>query len=104
LTALQDCQQRDSPRFSLWQFGRTIVSRPDAGVTSGFANILWVVVAGWWLALAHVHAGIARGRTVHAGGVTVAARGALAPVPRWTVRAGHLLVKFGAWSRLCCVG
>jgi uncharacterized membrane protein YccF (DUF307 family) len=45
--------------YALWPFGRTIISRPDAGVASGIANILWVVLAGWWLALAHITAGIA---------------------------------------------
>ena len=50
--------------YSLWPFGRTIVSRPDAGVASGLANILWVVIAGWWLALAHLLAGIAQCVTI----------------------------------------
>jgi uncharacterized membrane protein YccF (DUF307 family) len=45
--------------YSLWPFGRTVVSRPGAGVGSGLANILWVVLAGWWLALTHLVAGIA---------------------------------------------
>src|SRR3954454_9995669 len=45
--------------YSLWPFGRTIVTRPTAGLASGIANVLWVVVAGWWLALAHITAGIA---------------------------------------------
>ena len=64
MTALQDCRQRDSPRLSLWQFGRTIVSRPDAGVASGLANIIWVIVAGWWLALTHIVAGTAQCLTI----------------------------------------
>ncbi|MET8149785.1 YccF domain-containing protein [Actinoplanes sp. NPDC005259] len=46
-------------RYSLWPFGHTVVSRPDAGVASGLANVLWVVVAGWWLALTHLTAGVA---------------------------------------------
>jgi uncharacterized membrane protein YccF (DUF307 family) len=45
--------------YALWPFGRTVVSRPVAGVASGIANVLWVLLAGWWLALAHVTAGIA---------------------------------------------
>jgi len=32
--------------YSLWPFGRTVVSRPGAGVASGIANVIWVVVAG----------------------------------------------------------
>jgi uncharacterized membrane protein YccF (DUF307 family) len=50
--------------YSLWPFGRTVVSRPDAGVASGLANIIWVIVAGWWLALTHLVAGIAQCVTI----------------------------------------
>jgi uncharacterized membrane protein YccF (DUF307 family) len=45
--------------FALWPFGRTVVHRPDAGVASGIANILWVVLCGWWLTLGHLITGIA---------------------------------------------
>ena len=45
--------------YSLWPFGRTVRARPGAGVGSGIGNILWVVLAGWWLALTHISAGIA---------------------------------------------
>jgi uncharacterized membrane protein YccF (DUF307 family) len=51
-------------RYSLWPFGRTVVSRPDAGVASGLANVLWVLVAGWWLALTHLVAGVAQCITI----------------------------------------
>ena len=50
--------------YSLWPFGRTVVSRPGAGVASGLANIVWVVVAGWWLALTHIVTGIAQCVTI----------------------------------------
>jgi uncharacterized membrane protein YccF (DUF307 family) len=50
--------------YSLWPFGRTVVSRPSAGVASGVANVLWVVLAGWWLALTHLVAGIAQCVTI----------------------------------------
>jgi uncharacterized membrane protein YccF (DUF307 family) len=46
--------------YSLWPFGRTIVTKPSAGLGSGIANILWVVLAGWWMALAHIVTGIAQ--------------------------------------------
>ena len=46
--------------YSLWPFGRTIVTKPSAGLGSGIANVLWVVLAGWWLALAHILTGIAQ--------------------------------------------
>ncbi|TQL35977.1 uncharacterized membrane protein YccF (DUF307 family) [Salinispora arenicola] len=44
--------------YSLWPFGRTLVAKPGAGVPSGLANVLWVLLAGWWLALSHLVAGI----------------------------------------------
>lgn len=45
--------------FVFWPFGRTIVPRPTAGVGSFLGNVLWVVLAGWWLALGHIVSGIA---------------------------------------------
>ena len=39
--------------FSAWPFGRAIVER-DYGVGSGCLNVLWLVLAGWWLALHHL--------------------------------------------------
>ncbi|WP_433789354.1 YccF domain-containing protein [Actinoplanes sp. CA-252034] len=50
--------------YSLWPFGRTVIDRRDAGVASGVANILWLVLFGWWIALAHVAAGIAQCVTI----------------------------------------
>jgi uncharacterized membrane protein YccF (DUF307 family) len=44
--------------FCLWPFGRTIVRRPDAGAGSLVGNIIWFVLAGWWLALGHVVTGV----------------------------------------------
>jgi uncharacterized membrane protein YccF (DUF307 family) len=44
--------------YSLWPFGRTLVARPGAGLGSTLGNVLWVVLAGWWLALTHIVAGI----------------------------------------------
>ncbi len=40
--------------FSYWPFGRQIVERPGAGAGSVLLNILWLVLAGWWLALGHI--------------------------------------------------
>jgi uncharacterized membrane protein YccF (DUF307 family) len=44
--------------FCLWPFGRTIVRRPDAGAGSAIGNIIWFVLAGWWLAIGHVLTGV----------------------------------------------
>ncbi|CAM4470848.1 YccF domain-containing protein [Nocardia ninae] len=40
--------------YALWPFGRTTVEKPGAGTGSLIGNIIWVVVAGWWLALGHL--------------------------------------------------
>ncbi|MGP9019239.1 YccF domain-containing protein [Streptomyces sp. BR1] len=40
--------------FVLWPFGRTTVERPNAGAPSFIGNVIWVIFAGWWLALAHL--------------------------------------------------
>lgn len=45
--------------YALWPFGSTVVSRPDAGLASGIGNVLWIVLCGWWLALAHLVSGVA---------------------------------------------
>jgi uncharacterized membrane protein YccF (DUF307 family) len=39
--------------FAYWPFGRVVVDR-DMGVGSLLLNIVWLLVAGWWLALHHV--------------------------------------------------
>jgi uncharacterized membrane protein YccF (DUF307 family) len=39
--------------FSYWPFGRVVVDR-DAAPTSFLLNVLWFVLAGWWLALHHI--------------------------------------------------
>jgi uncharacterized membrane protein YccF (DUF307 family) len=44
--------------FCLWPFGRTIIRRPDAGAGSTIGNILWFVLAGWWLAIGHLLTGV----------------------------------------------
>ncbi|MCZ4100080.1 YccF domain-containing protein [Streptomyces sp. So13.3] len=45
--------------YALWPFGRTTVERHDAGAGSLIGNIIWIVFAGWWLALGHIVTGIA---------------------------------------------
>jgi uncharacterized membrane protein YccF (DUF307 family) len=50
--------------YSLWPFGRTLVTDPGAGVPSGLANVLWVLLAGWWLALTHLVTGVAQCLTI----------------------------------------
>ena len=50
--------------YVLWPFGRTIERRPGAGLASVIGNILWILLAGWWLALGHFIAGVALCLTV----------------------------------------
>ncbi len=44
--------------FALWPFGRTVVKRLDAGAGSTLGNLVWLLIAGWWLALGHIVTGI----------------------------------------------
>ena len=44
--------------YALWPFGRAIVRRADHGAASTVGNIIWFLLAGWWLALAHLVTGI----------------------------------------------
>jgi uncharacterized membrane protein YccF (DUF307 family) len=45
--------------YALWPFGRTTVVRPGAGTGSLIGNVIWIIFAGWWLALGHLFTGIA---------------------------------------------
>jgi uncharacterized membrane protein YccF (DUF307 family) len=45
--------------YALWPFGRTAVVRRDAGVASLIGNVVWIIFAGWWLAVGHIVTGIA---------------------------------------------
>ena len=45
--------------FCLWPFGRTLVRKPGAGAGSLIGNVVWIVLAGWWLALGHLTTGVA---------------------------------------------
>ncbi|RXS87398.1 YccF domain-containing protein [Streptomyces sp. TM32] len=45
--------------YALWPFGRTTVQRYDAGVGSAIGNVIWIIFAGWWLALGHIITGLA---------------------------------------------
>jgi uncharacterized membrane protein YccF (DUF307 family) len=50
--------------FALWPFGRTLVRRSDAGAPSVIGNIIWLIFAGWWLALAHIVTAFALALTI----------------------------------------
>jgi uncharacterized membrane protein YccF (DUF307 family) len=43
--------------YVLWPFGRTVVRRPTAGAVSAIGNVLWFVLIGLWMAIAHLISG-----------------------------------------------
>ena len=51
-------------RYVLWPFGKTVEPKPGAGPGSAIMNGIWFVIAGWWLALAHVATAIAQSLTI----------------------------------------
>ena len=50
--------------YALWPFGRAVVPQEGAGVGSLLLNIVWIVLAGWWLALAHAATAVAQAITI----------------------------------------
>ena len=44
--------------YVIWPFGRTVVWAREAGVWSVIGNVIWLLVVGWELALAHLVAGL----------------------------------------------
>ncbi len=44
--------------FVIWPFGRTVIKQPDKGAGSTIGNIIWFIVAGWYLALIHLVSGV----------------------------------------------
>lgn len=50
--------------YVLWPFGRAVVPKRNAGALSGVANVIWFIIAGWWLALLHIASAIAQTLTI----------------------------------------
>ncbi|MFO1089968.1 MAG: YccF domain-containing protein [Hyphomicrobiales bacterium] len=58
--------------FSFWPFGRDVVSRKvlygrddvGTGAFGTIGNVIWLVFAGWWLALGHLALAISLGITI----------------------------------------
>ncbi len=79
--------------FAFWPFGKEIVHR-EAGLASGplglVLNVIWFILAGWWLALGHVVVAVAEAVTIV--GIPFAIKDlqlayiALAPIGRDVVR------------------
>jgi len=45
--------------YAAWPFGREVIDKPTAGIFSLLGNVIWLLVAGWWLALTHIVTGLA---------------------------------------------
>jgi uncharacterized membrane protein YccF (DUF307 family) len=50
--------------FALWPFGSRIERTPQAGLGSTLGNIVWFVLAGWWLAIGHLVTAVALAVTI----------------------------------------
>ncbi|MGL4831569.1 MAG: YccF domain-containing protein [Propionibacteriaceae bacterium] len=50
--------------YVVWPFGRTVVARPSAGVHTALANVVWFVIAGWWLVLLHLVIALGQALTI----------------------------------------
>ena len=50
--------------FAAWPFGRTYIDKPTAGAASMIGNVIWFVLAGLWIALAHIGTAIALAVTI----------------------------------------
>lgn len=50
--------------FVLWPFGREVVDRGAPSGLGTLGNVVWFVVAGWWLALGHVITAVAQAVTI----------------------------------------
>jgi len=82
-------------RYALWPFGRALVQSPTRHKgLSAVGNVLWFVLAGWWLAVAHVLTAIALCLTIIGIPLGIAdfkmAGAALVPFGRTVVRAREL--------------
>jgi uncharacterized membrane protein YccF (DUF307 family) len=81
--------------YALWPFGRALVQSPTRHKSlSVIGNVLWFVLAGWWLALGHLLTGIALCLTIIGIPLGIAdikmAGAALVPFGRTVVSAQEL--------------
>jgi uncharacterized membrane protein YccF (DUF307 family) len=89
--------------YALWPFGRALVQSPTRHKRlSAVGNVLWFVLAGWWLALGHVITGALLCLTIIGiplgiGDIKMAGA-ALVPFGRQIVRAHELNAGMAAQS------
>ena len=51
-------------RYALWPFGRAVVPKESAGAGAVILNVVWILLAGWWLAIMHVVTAVAQAITI----------------------------------------
>ena len=64
--------------YTLLPFGQTVQDAPSAGALSFVGNVVWFILAGWWLALGHLVLALPAGRHHHRYPVRLGA-----PEARW---------------------
>jgi uncharacterized membrane protein YccF (DUF307 family) len=50
--------------FVIWPFGREVVDTGRTRVAGSIGNVIWFVIAGWWLAIGHVLTAVAQAVTI----------------------------------------
>jgi uncharacterized membrane protein YccF (DUF307 family) len=50
--------------YALWPFGRTVIDKPGAGTGTLIGNIIWLVLFGIGLAIAHLVTAVAMALTI----------------------------------------
>lgn len=50
--------------YTFLPFGQTVESRHEAGALSFLGNVVWFILAGWWLALGHLIIAVLTGITI----------------------------------------
>lgn len=50
--------------YALWPFGREMARKRDAGEGSTVLNVIWLIVAGWWLTIGHITTAVGLAATI----------------------------------------
>jgi uncharacterized membrane protein YccF (DUF307 family) len=50
--------------YALWPFGQTVVDKPGPRPGALVGNVIWVIVAGVWLAIGHIVSAVAMAVTI----------------------------------------
>ncbi|WP_420114209.1 YccF domain-containing protein [Pseudactinotalea sp.] len=90
--------------YVLWPFGRTVVQKPSAGVASAVGNVIWIVVAGIWLAIAHLASALALFVTIIGIPLAIAELKiipiTLTPLGREIVPSNRAFAKYGSLTQV----